>query len=132
MPAKTRRTKKTKRTKKNNKKNRYGGAPAISSKKSSAKSSEKREKLMELIKEKYKKVGNLEVTDSTIKVYEYVLKHPELLKTRRTRGLLMALLDEDSEAVEEQINANEEQLANDYVNTRKILEGLIAEANRNA
>jgi len=135
MPAKTRRstrrTKKTKRTKKHNKKNRYGGAPAISSKKSSAKSSEKREKLMELIKEKYKKAENIGLTKSTIKVYEYVLNHPELLKTQRTRGLLMALLEQDSDDVEEQINLNEEQLANDYVNTRMKLERLI-EANRNA
>jgi hypothetical protein len=137
MPAKTirstrrstRRTKK--RTKKHNKKNRYGGAPAISSKKSSAKSSEKREKLMELIKEKYKKAENIGLTNSTIDIYEYVSENPNILKDKKIQGMLIVLLEQDSDDVEEQINPNEEQLSNDYVNARMRLERLIA-AKRNA
>ena len=132
MPAKTiRRSKKTKRTKKH-KKNRYGGAPALSSKKSSAKSSEKREKLMELIKEKYKKAENIGLTNSTIKVYEYVSENPNILKDKKIQNLLIVLLEQDSDDVEEQINANEEQLSNDYVNARMRLERFIEEAKRNA
>ena len=133
MPTKTirntRRTKKTKRTKKRtkkySKKNRYGGAP---SKKSSAKSSEKKEKLMELIKEKYKKAENPEVTDSTIKIYEYVSEHPNILKDKKIQNWLTVLLEDDSDDVEEQINLNEEQLSNDYVNARMRLERFIEEA----
>jgi hypothetical protein len=132
MPAKTiRRSKKTRRTKKH-KKNRYGGAPALSSKKSSVKSSEKREKLMELIKEKYKKAENIGLTNSTIKVYEYVSENPNILKDKKIQNLLIVLLEQDSDDVEEQINANEEQLSNDYVNARMRLERFIEEAKRNA
>ena len=129
MPTKTirttRRTKKTKRTKKHNKKNRYGGAP---SKKSSVKSSEKRKKLMELIKEKYKEAENIGLTNSTIDIYEYVSENPNILKDKKIQNLLTVLLEQDSDDVEEQINLNEEQLSNDYVNARMRLERLIEEA----
>jgi hypothetical protein len=128
MPAKTRRNTrrtKTRRTKKQNKKNRYGGAP---SKKSSAKSSEKKEKLMELIKEKYKKAENIGLTNSTIDIYEYVSENPNMLKDKKIQNLLIVLLEQDSDDVEEQINPNEEQLSNDYVNARMRLERLIEDA----
>ena len=137
MPTKTirntRRTKKTKRTKKRtkkySKKNRYGGAP---SKKSSAKSSEKKEKLMELIKEKYKEAENIRLTNRTIDIYEYVSEHPNILKDKKIQNWLTVLLEDDSDDVEEQINLNEEQLSNDYVNARMRLERFIEKAKQNA
>ncbi len=87
---------------------------------------------MELIKEKYKKAENIGLTNSTIKVYEYVSENPNILKDKKIQNLLIVLLEQDSDDVEEQINANEEQLSNDYVNARMRLERFIEEAKRNA
>ena len=133
MPGKTRRSKKNKRTKKRTKKRRYGGAPALSSKIASAKLSEKKEKIMELIKEKYKRgEENIGLTNSTIDIYEYVSEHPNILKDKKIQNWLIVLLEQDTDDVEEQINANEEQLSNDYVNARMRLERFIEAAKRNA
>ena len=87
---------------------------------------------MELIKEKYKKAENIGLTNSTIDIYEYVSEHPNILKDKKIQNLLIVLLEQDSDDVEEQINANEVQLSNDYVNARMRLERFIEAAKRNA
>lgn len=83
---------------------------------------------MELIKEKYKEAEINRLTNRTIDIYEYVSENPNILKDKKIQNLLIVLLEEDSDDVEEQINLNEEQLSNDYVNARMRLERFIEEA----
>ena len=87
---------------------------------------------MELIKEKYKEAEINRLTNRTIDIYEYVSEHPNILKDKKIQNLLIVLLEQDSDDVEEQINANEVQLSNDYVNARMRLERFIEAAKRNA
>ena len=149
MPGKTRRSKKNKRTKKT-KKRRYGGAPALSSKKSSAKlsakssekarSSEKSasEKLKQLIQKKNEiyaraAVGNIQVVEAAINMYEYASNHPELLNIKAVQGMLTMILANDMKDIRaERIKTDDKPTARDFINAYKRLNDLLAEAKRNA
>jgi len=105
----------TKRSKK------HGGAPA--------KPLSFKEKLERLIQAKFRNEEEpgsmIDLTNSTIEVYNYASDNSDLLKEPKIRSLLELLLKSDTDAVEEKINDNEKELGAKYVSARLRLEGLI-------